>query len=1525
MAHTDQRIRKVQTSKVGDFDDQLWPINCAILILSGIVVGVVYACSDFGDPRILYNGWARLVSVGLMMGLLFWGVMWLQGKMLRRLQLCILVSLMFHLALAMYLHDHYLEVVAKEEAESAQRVTEPYEQVVEPDYHWEQIEEPEKQQAFEKPVESEAPKPAEPEAIKREANSPEMPTEVEPPDEPEIPQRQQPNPAVTRRAELSAPRRADAAAGAQISRQQWKHRPRPNEPIPEPEIKSEPRKTAALPSAKIAPQQRQETQVSVDQRQTFEEFSSARTEPVEVRMARRASGHEQIADIPTTEAPSRQVYRPTEIPRTEAAVPEPVETAERSPAVEQPQSITRMTARQQADAPTMVSQMAEPVDTPTAPQATNPPDQPATSVTASSPTRRMQQAALPSSQSRAARLPSVARSRAAAQVATTQIEPAADATRLAASTQPSLPTVRQMSGSVSTSAESPTRLAQLQPAGRALPALTRADMLPSAIAPRRATASQQDPAGSDQTPAKPSSLARSRTGVNLPSTAIPADSQAVSTPAAAGGTPASRLEVASSAAVRRAASQPAAGKSVAAAGSAELAIGSSQIVSRIGQPRAAGIGQSSVSPNASTPRIARSAKPVAPSIAASGVPETMVAAPGAVASSASESSIPSFNIRASAAKRGGTVRPLAAQATFGSGPPDSSGTPGPIGVAQSSRVTRYESVGSAMAGGGTPKPGRTVGGAVAPNATAETSAMAANAPSGGTAAQAPLMQARVSGPRRQVSGLPGGRQSQPMAGALASLSSEGAPLPGAVARRATGSQQSATGREISVAESVTLRRSTKGTDLPTAAVPVENVAESGTGGVTVARGGLPSSLEIGSSATVRRAAADLAVGRTTAAAGTADSVLGSARVVAMAGQPRVIGDDAPTAQKSVAVGSSGNVVATASAGRTNRDDVTLAAASAGAMTGPKRTMGALRSPGTRNAAPELAQVGPSTGGVNAAPDVSLQANLTGPQRHAAGLPGVLAQRMAVDSALEPGAASTTPGMATGRRRLPHGDEPGPSLAAEIGRGPLRKTDAAGMPRGVAEIIDEQPLAAASAPESGDAAEVADGMGVGRPTRREGGLPVQIAAMAGPGGLGYDPSPEVGLPSRRARPESEIIHTVSRRFIIERSGGRLAIDGRVREQPTEAFRQRDVGRRAQAAQASGGSEGTEKAVEMGLDFFARHQFPDGRWSLHELPPGVEYEDAALGQMQADTAATGLALLSFLGAGYTHLDDKHRDAVGRGIDWLVRNQKPGGDLFTGGTAFAHFYSHGIAAIALCEAYGMTRDPQLREPAQKAIDFILDAQHPTRGGWRYYLDDNGVSTETDTSVSGWQLMALKSAQMAGLEVPDEALKKIDKWLDVAQSTGAEGQYAYNPHAKNTPEQRAGRKPNLAMTAEAMLMRMYLGHQNDESSLIAGARHLKQNLPQVGSKTKPQRDCYYWYYATQAMFQMQGDYWKAWNDRLRPLAQRSQMQTGEQAGSWNPTRPVADRWGHAGGRHYVTALHVLILEVYYRHLPLFQELGGE
>ncbi len=127
--------------------------------------------------------------------------------------------------------------------------------------------------------------------------------------------------------------------------------------------------------------------------------------------------------------------------------------------------------------------------------------------------------------------------------------------------------------------------------------------------------------------------------------------------------------------------------------------------------------------------------------------------------------------------------------------------------------------------------------------------------------------------------------------------------------------------------------------------------------------------------------------------------------------------------------------------------------------------------------------------------------------------------------------------------------------------------------------------------------------------------------------------------------------------------------------------------------------------------------------------------------------------------------------------------------------------------------------------------------------------------------------------------------------------------------------------MTAVGLLMRLYTGWRRDRTEMINGAKYLRDRLPEVGSQSDPKRDTYYWYYATQVMFHMGGEYWEAWNARLHPILTKSQVTTGPMAGSWHPIAPVADRWAPHGGRLYVTTLNLLSLEVYYRHLPIYED----
>ena len=160
----------------------------------------------------------------------------------------------------------------------------------------------------------------------------------------------------------------------------------------------------------------------------------------------------------------------------------------------------------------------------------------------------------------------------------------------------------------------------------------------------------------------------------------------------------------------------------------------------------------------------------------------------------------------------------------------------------------------------------------------------------------------------------------------------------------------------------------------------------------------------------------------------------------------------------------------------------------------------------------------------------------------------------------------------------------------------------------------------------------------------------------------------------------------------------------------------------------------------------------------------------------------------------------------------------------------------------------------------------------------------------------------------------------LDTSQSVEDADTYVYNPYAPDTPEQRAGRRSSPTMTAVGLLMRLHTGYARDDPRFVGAATKLAAELPSNGSRGRPTRDCYLWYYVSQVLFHVGGEAWDRWYGRLYEILVASQETVGDRAGSWNPGGEVPDRWGAFGGRIYVTALNLLTLEVTYRHLPIDQ-----
>ncbi len=361
----------------------------------------------------------------------------------------------------------------------------------------------------------------------------------------------------------------------------------------------------------------------------------------------------------------------------------------------------------------------------------------------------------------------------------------------------------------------------------------------------------------------------------------------------------------------------------------------------------------------------------------------------------------------------------------------------------------------------------------------------------------------------------------------------------------------------------------------------------------------------------------------------------------------------------------------------------------------------------------------------------------------------------------------------------------------------------------------------------------------------------------------------------------------------------------RKGPAFTLATRDPRLRNEIVEREGGTTLSEAAVARGLRWLASVQNEDGSWSLNRYA----YHDNP--KNRGDAAATSLALLPFLGAGQTHEQGLYRETVSRGLRWLLEHQSRDGEIRYGIPGDAGMYAHGQSAIVLVEALSMTGDERFRAPAQKAIDFIEAAQH-REGGWRYQPKQPG-----DTSVLGWQLMALQAARNSrtGLVVDDTTLRLAGHFLDSVSKPYSQRRFRQVPTGSLYRYLPLDDEPRASMTAEAILCRMYLGWKRDDPRLRAGIKWLLDNsLP-----SREQKNVYYWYYATQTMHHFGGSPWETWNNHMRDMLIVEQRRGGEYPGSWDPDD---DEFGSAGGRIFVTAMAICILEVYYRHLPLFKQL---
>ena len=293
---------------------------------------------------------------------------------------------------------------------------------------------------------------------------------------------------------------------------------------------------------------------------------------------------------------------------------------------------------------------------------------------------------------------------------------------------------------------------------------------------------------------------------------------------------------------------------------------------------------------------------------------------------------------------------------------------------------------------------------------------------------------------------------------------------------------------------------------------------------------------------------------------------------------------------------------------------------------------------------------------------------------------------------------------------------------------------------------------------------------------------------------------------------------------------------------------------------------EKAVSRGLDYLARTQNADGSWP----PPNGQ-----------GCGVVGLHLLAFLAHGEIPDEGKYGLVMRRAVEYIISRQEPNGLL--SGPAGSPMYNHGFATLALAEIYGMIDDPKLGPALKKAVGLIVSCQN-RQGGWRYNVGEE----DSDTTVSGAQMVALRAAASGGIEVPLETMQRGVQYYKSMYCPG--GGFGYQ-----TPN-----SPNDARSGIGLLVLSLSGAYHSEEAKLT-ADWLFSNP--WGLSYFSYRN----YYCAQALLQAGGKYWKKWNELQTPVILNAQQ----------PDESWIDQ---QVGLTLPTAFNLLALEVNYYYLPIYQ-----
>src|SRR3989339_505257 len=343
--------------------------------------------------------------------------------------------------------------------------------------------------------------------------------------------------------------------------------------------------------------------------------------------------------------------------------------------------------------------------------------------------------------------------------------------------------------------------------------------------------------------------------------------------------------------------------------------------------------------------------------------------------------------------------------------------------------------------------------------------------------------------------------------------------------------------------------------------------------------------------------------------------------------------------------------------------------------------------------------------------------------------------------------------------------------------------------------------------------------------------------------------------------------------------------------------------------------SESAVTQGLSWLARHQNPDGSWGAAAFQDQCQKSTCdGAGDDYYDIGLTGLALLAFTGAGYTpdskqtYSNIRFGDVVSRAADQLISLQLSDGAFGAIKAGYKFNYNQTVATYALADIYALTGRDDYKEPLARAVKYLVQSQNPGQA-WRYHPRDGS----SDSSVTGWAFMALKTADSAGIEVPPEAFDGIRSFFNKVTDPQF-GKVGYTTRGSvalmgHEDPQKTVVQPSL--TAIGVLVRLLAEKGASGPVIDKGVKIIRASPPKWSSDNAGIIDYYYWFYGSACLYKYdgaQGPIWQQWNKTVRSVLSSSQKTSKNPCacGSWDPL----DRWSAEASRVYTTAINLLTLE---------------